>query len=66
MTAPDKITERYTTPNHYPTDKEAAAARNARAKELRAAGYTVTCKKWNFGGLGYGSSFTLVAVKVKP
>jgi len=51
--------EAFTTPNKYPTDAEAMKARNARAKELRSQGYTVVCKKWSFGGLGYGNSYTI-------
>jgi hypothetical protein len=57
------ISEKFTTPKNYPTEAAAQAARNARAKELRAQGYTVKCKKWDFGGMGYGASFTIDAVK---
>lgn len=57
------IKEQFTTPNRYETDAAARAARDARAKELRAQGYTVKCKKWSFAGFGYGSSFTLEATK---
>ena len=57
------IEEKFTTPNKYPTDQEAQRARNARAKELRAQGYTVECKKVSFAGLGYGSMFTLKATR---
>lgn len=51
--------EAFTTPNRYPTDTEAMTARNARAKELRAQGFTVICKKWSFAGFGHGTSYTI-------
>ena len=58
-----KLSERFTCPKNYPDESSAQKARNARAKELRAQGYTVKCAKWDFGGLGYGASFTIDAVK---
>ena len=57
------ISERFTTPKNYPTEAAAMQARNARAKELRAQGYTVKCKKWDFSDLARGASFTLDATK---
>lgn len=57
------IKEQFTTPKKYPTPIEAKRARDARARDLRKDGYSVTCKKFDFGGLGYGMSFVLEASK---
>lgn len=57
------FTERYTTPNRYPTPAAAKKARDTRARELRKNGYTVSCTKWDFGGLGYGMTYALEATK---
>jgi len=57
------IEERFTTPKNYATEQEASKARNARAKALRAEGYTVKCQKWDFSDLARGASFTLTAHK---
>ena len=51
---------------HYPTsetvtDTQAQAARNKRAKELRALGYIVECKKWDFTDLARCRDYTLTA-----
>lgn len=49
--------EHFTTPKNYPTEADAMQARNRRAKELRAQGYTVKCSAVSFAGFGYGKDF---------
>ena len=53
-----EITERYTT-TKYPALGQAQRERNARAKALRLAGYSVTCRKWGFQDLARAEDFTL-------
>lgn len=45
----------------YATPAEAKRARDARARDLRKQGYTVTCKKWDFINLARAVAFTLEA-----
>jgi hypothetical protein len=45
----------------YPDEASAKRARDARARELRKAGYTVTCAKFSFQDLARASRFTLEA-----
>jgi hypothetical protein len=51
------ISETYTSPKL----ENPKLIRDRRAKELRALGYMVVCKKWSFAGFGYGDSYTLEA-----
>ena len=37
--------------------------RNKRAKELRQEGWSVTCKKWDFAGLGGEAIYAIEASK---
>lgn len=43
----------------YVSDAEARLARNARARALRKAGYTVTCQTWDFTDLARARAYTL-------
>lgn len=56
------ITEHYSS-NAYESDRAAMTARNARARELRRQGWTVTCKTWDFTDLARARDYTLEATK---
>jgi hypothetical protein len=47
----------------HATEADAKRARDTRARELRAAGYTVECKKWDFSDLARAVRYTLAARK---
>lgn len=57
----ERIEEIFTTPKNPNAQRD----RNVRARQLRKEGWTVKCKSYNFGGLGYGQSFILRATKNK-
>jgi len=54
------IREDYPT-HHDKTDKEARRERNARARQLRKEGYTVTCKMFDFTDLARCRDYILEA-----
>ena len=43
----------------FGSDAEAMAARNKRARQLRAMGHVVRCEAHNFSGFGYGREYVL-------
>jgi hypothetical protein len=47
------------TPKLWDNDAGAMAARNRRAKQLRAMGHSVKCKALDFSGFGYGRDYIL-------
>ena len=55
--------EEHFTTTKYGDDKTAKRARDLRAKILRASGYTVVCKRWDFTDLARCRDFTLEATK---
>lgn len=52
------MTEHFPT-TKYPDEKAARRARDLRARELRRAGFTVTCKRWDFTDLARAIDYTL-------
>lgn len=60
----DYIEEGYNGPGEkYASAEDAKRARDARARELRKAGYTVKCAKWDFSDLARAVRYTLEARK---
>jgi len=60
----DIIKEAFNGPGKdYAEAMDAKRARDARARALRAQGYTVECEKWDFSDLARAIRYTLTARK---
>jgi len=57
------VKENYRASDYGNDAGEAMRVRNARARELRKEGFTVTCKKWDFTDLARDVNYTLEATK---